>query len=47
MISYADYISDSEFEKAITSEIIEIENKLNPINKDNYKIKQLINYCML
>ena len=43
MLSYADYISDNAFEKAIIPEIIEIDKKLKPINKDNYKIKQLIN----
>ena len=43
MNSYAEYISDTEFENIKNQKIIEIEKSLKTITKENDKIKELIN----
>ena len=43
MISYADYITETKYEKSILPEFVEMEKNLKPITKDNEKIKEFIN----
>ena len=43
MVSYADYITETKYEKSILPELVEMEKNLKPITKDNEKIKEFIN----
>ena len=43
MLSYADYITETQYEKSMLPQLVEMEKNLKPLTKDNEKIKEFIN----